>query len=115
MTHPIHLVRRFENRVASGHYRAEGRKAADHYRKRPEIDPYQRIGELTGTKKKLSDKLALIRDIVGRGVGVLDLSDDDALSILVGWAAENYRRHSDEVEITTTEGTPWETPTTSED
>jgi hypothetical protein len=93
MTHPIHLVRRFENRVASGHYRAEGQKAAEHYRKRPNIDPYQRIGELTGTKKKLSDKLALVRDIVGRAVGIMEISDDDALSILVGWAAESYRRY----------------------
>jgi hypothetical protein len=124
MSHPIHLVRRFENRVASGHYRGEGEKAANHYRARTEIDPYERIGQLTSTKKKLSDKLALVRDIVGRAVGCVDISDDDALSILVGWAAENYHRYPDlfreevdwdQIEITTMEGKPWETPTTSED
>jgi hypothetical protein len=93
MSHPIHLVRRFENRVASGHYREHGDRAAEHYRARPNVDPYERIGQLTSTKKKLSDKLALIRDIVGRAVGVLDLSDDDALSVLVGWAAVEYLKH----------------------
>lgn len=117
MSHPIHLVRRFENRVASGHYREHGEEAARHYRQRTHIDPYDRIGQLTATKKKLSDKLALVRDIVSRAVGVPDLSDDDALSILVGWAAENYRRYPDAFresidwdEITTMEGTPWQSP-----
>lgn len=99
MSHPIHLVRRYENRVKSGHYRAIGEEAARHYKEDlPEVDPYDRLGQVYATKVRLSDKLALIKEIVGQATGVADISDDDALSILVGWAAAE-RRHFPMIEV----------------
>jgi len=93
MSHPINLVHRYENRVKSGHYRAIGAEAARHYKEDlPEVDPYDRLGQVYATKVRLSVKLALIRDIVGQAVGVSDLSDIDAISVLVGWAAASRRQ-----------------------
>jgi hypothetical protein len=95
--HPIFLVRRYMEKVESGHYRDIGKQAADAYRTRlTQVDPYERLGQLVATKVRLADKVTLINSLVGWATG-LDgqLSDEGALSILVGWATAEGTRWVD--------------------
>lgn len=92
--HPIHLVRRFLEKVENGHYREIGLRAADKYRHElSDVDPYDRLAQVYATKVRLGDKLALINALVARAIGsTSDLSDDEAMSILVGWATIEGKR-----------------------
>ncbi len=96
MTHPLYLVKRHQQKVESGHYKAIAKEVEDTYRNADwaeHIDPYERLGQVYATKARLSDRLGLIQALVARATGVADnLSDDDAMAILVGWAAMGYRK-----------------------
>jgi molybdopterin converting factor small subunit len=95
MSHPFTLIRRFQERVDSGHYRRIGQVAADKYREElTMVDPYERLAQVYSTKARLSDKLALIGQIVASAVGADDtLSDDDVLSVLAAWAVVDRGRY----------------------
>jgi hypothetical protein len=95
VVHPITLIRRHNEAVESGHYKRIGKEAADKWRTQlHEVDPYDRIAQLVATKVRLADKLAMIRDIVGRAVGAPDnISDDDALAILAAWSSVEFRKY----------------------
>ena len=93
MAHPIHLVRRYQQKVDTGHYKTIGKTAAAKYRDvLTNVDPYKRMGQIYATKARLADKLALISAIISTAIDVNDLTDDDALAILIGWAAAERKR-----------------------
>ncbi len=91
--HPIHLVRRFHDRVDAGEFRAIGESAAWKYRTDlSEVDPYERLAQLYATKARLIDKLALYNALIARAIGEQTISDEEALAVLVGWATIEGKR-----------------------
>lgn len=99
MRHPVTLIRHYENDVQNGKYHTIGRAEGGKWIERgPNFSSdyeytqalIKRIAELTATKARLIDKIALYKTIIARGIGEDDgtISDDDALMILSGWACE---------------------------